>query len=470
MRARWSLLFICVAAAGCTEHDPAPGAVAPVPYSAAPAQKVEGLAPTRRQTPVNPGPLKDDVIAFQFAVYLLGPAPANLEATAAKLARQHAPSVTLVKTMDPDTKGPALAFTTPAIDTYAPPSAENLEYFARGLSPDELAKTPSATGAFVVNGVSPADQADGTHRALLALTHALAVKWKGVLWDEATREVFSTAAWAERRLAWKEGPPDVRDHVTMHQCDDGELERIISLGMSKFGLPDVVANDVASGAGRSVANLGNLVMQTLVESPTIATAGKLQVDIEALTNSAAKADQAEHLLENAKKVATLDIAFTPLEEGDAPNRLLELVFAGPGESAQEGQYRVTALVYGSTEKVVKVTKDDRELEAARVRALAAFLKLKRSFARRKPGTQLQAKAPFTTDSGGVEWMWCDVTGWKGTKVQGVLANEPFEVSGLEIGAHVEFEESAVFDYILTRPDGSTEGNETGAIIDRLQGQ
>jgi uncharacterized protein YegJ (DUF2314 family) len=65
-------------------------------------------------------------------------------------------------------------------------------------------------------------------------------------------------------------------------------------------------------------------------------------------------------------------------------------------------------------------------------------------------------------------MWVEVIRWEGKKITGLLDNDPFEIPTLKAGARVVVEEDTLFDYILTRPGGATEGNETGAIIEKQQ--
>ena len=62
-------------------------------------------------------------------------------------------------------------------------------------------------------------------------------------------------------------------------------------------------------------------------------------------------------------------------------------------------------------------------------------------------------------------MWVEVASWKGSRIFGTLQNEPFDIPTLRAGQRVEVLEDDVFDYIFTRADGSTEGNEAGKIIE-----
>jgi uncharacterized protein YegJ (DUF2314 family) len=62
-------------------------------------------------------------------------------------------------------------------------------------------------------------------------------------------------------------------------------------------------------------------------------------------------------------------------------------------------------------------------------------------------------------------MWVEVLSWQGEGVSGVLTNTPEDVPKLHCGDKVQCRASDAFDYILRLPDGSSEGNETSAIIE-----
>jgi uncharacterized protein YegJ (DUF2314 family) len=82
-----------------------------------------------------------------------------------------------------------------------------------------------------------------------------------------------------------------------------------------------------------------------------------------------------------------------------------------------------------------------------------------------PGERLAVKAPFATDHGATEWMWVDVVGWKGDDaLDGILNNDPSDVSTLVAGARVEVKLDELGDYVQTRADGTTVGGYSIAIL------
>lgn len=422
---------------------------------------------------VEPGPrvpagsLRDDDVTVQFAVYLLQERGGDLAEQAVAVARRHAPELRIAQSQDSPPALPALHVGLPPIAEYSPPDAGNLRYTGRGLDDDLLLRVPRATGVVVLTVAAASEGAGGTHRALLQTVHELAIRWDGVLWDEATREVFSPHAWKETRLTWRADPPRLSDHITMHAYRDGELIRIVTLGMGKFGLPDMVVNDVSSGDVRGIGNLINLATQTLHEQPAIAEAGRLPVSIDEIASASEREEQQSKTLDNAKRGVVLDVLVATPEEGDPENRLLEIFFAADGRAPQVGHNQVVSTLYGSHDEISSVSHDNTELMAASARAVTALMKLKPGFGDGPDvNEQLLVKAPFKTPGGGNEWMWVEVVSWQGSAIKGILANDPFDVPDLQAGATVRVDESTVFDYMHRRPDGSQVGNETGAIIQR----
>jgi uncharacterized protein YegJ (DUF2314 family) len=65
-------------------------------------------------------------------------------------------------------------------------------------------------------------------------------------------------------------------------------------------------------------------------------------------------------------------------------------------------------------------------------------------------------------------MWVEITGWNGDNIKGPLKNEPFNIQSLHRGQIVEVKQDDVFDFIRQFSDGRQEGNETGAVIEKMR--
>jgi uncharacterized protein YegJ (DUF2314 family) len=270
----------------------------------------------------------------------------------------------------------------------------------------------------------------------------------GLPWDEDTRQLFAPASWRTYRVdGFIEGRPKVQGHMVVHQYQEGSYVRLVSLGMEKLGLPDLAIEKTTESQADRLLLIMNGAAAALVRDGALAHAGTLEVERE------------------GKRVSVKLVEGKP-REGDAENRLMELVFAGPGVGEQEGQAAATAALLGAPEdKRLTAAASDRELNAASERARAKLPEIRARFLQGlPPGERLAIKAPFQTRRGGTEWMWVEVREWKGERLDGILINEPFDIPTLKSGARVEVKMSAIFDYTLEHADGSEEGGETTKIL------
>jgi uncharacterized protein YegJ (DUF2314 family) len=420
--------------------------------------------------PIPPGDLRAERITFQLAVYYL---PKPVKEPIAELRTLLSSKYSLfkqVENIDVEQPFPTLAARL-EVDphaNYAPPDSDYLEHSGVGLNADQVAALQRTESALILDFTHPREQVWPALRAASELIHELAVTTGGLPWDETTRQTFSPDAWKERRITtWTERVPDISRYTTIHSYRTGEYLRAITLGMEKFGLPDVVVNEFPSSLNRNVGITMNLFAQAIAEGSTIQNSGEFDLDFRAIENPSVREPQIAAMKENGTGMALLSLRTGRWEEGDPVNRLIEITFdRGTGPDIHSQQEDVISRAFGFEDSIVFVEHDE-ELEAASRRARAKLPALRSRFSRGlAPGEILHVKAPFTTPDGDQEWMWVEVISWKGNNISGLLQNEPDDVPGLHAGQLVAVSESEVFDYIFTRADGSLEGNETGAIIEK----
>ncbi len=419
-------------------------------------------------SPIVNGPAVASAIRFEFAIYY--PTRPPVEPMAALRARLGAGSGVprLVARLSTDPAGSELSVssTSHALKDYAPPDASMTKRFGHGLTPEQAEALSHADEAFVMDFGHPgADRMTALRNAQM-LAEKLARDTHGLLWDDETREVFTPDAWHERRvLGWAGDVPEVDRHTVLHFYPAGDAYRCISLGMAKFGEPDVVVENLLASDARTLCDLVNVVSQALVEGAGTDAHGQLALKLQQSRHPAVNRAEGEGLKPNAKRSARLSLVTGVPDEGDPRNRLVRVAFDrydGPDEHAR--QAALAAELFGSSDSVAHIHHDERLL-AARDAARAQLPALRDTFNRGlKPGEYIQVKAPFATDSGGQEWMWVEVRAWKGDRIEGTLENEPESVKGLRSGQDVVVSQSELFDYIFQRADGRMEGNTTGAII------
>jgi uncharacterized protein YegJ (DUF2314 family) len=416
------------------------------------------------QLPAPRGPLRNTAAVAGFGVYHLSPPKQSPIALARALAKKAG--------FEPVDGPPKSAPTRRLVTVKAlpiaemqPPNLRTLEFRGRDLLPDEKQRLQKAQSFTALVFVARGDDAVPAYRAALGVMRELAQRSDGFVEDEAQRQVMSPAAVGKKLDAWNGGVPDVRRHVSLDTYRNGELLRIVSLGMEKLGLPDVSVANVSAHDSEAMSNLISVVLQTLVENPTLTRAGELDLSIAKLHLEGLRKAMLAGEKPKGAGVATVYLALAEPQKGDAENRQLELVFPGPSATLQVRQNELLARFFGSEEKVMGAGEDDVELNAARARARLALAKLKPRMTPRPPEREhLVVKAPFTTRTQGVEWMWVEVVRWKGKKLEGILQNDPYEVDDLKAGAHVEVDEDSLFDYLYRHADGTDEGGETSKIL------
>jgi len=64
-----------------------------------------------------------------------------------------------------------------------------------------------------------------------------------------------------------------------------------------------------------------------------------------------------------------------------------------------------------------------------------------------------------------EQVYVEVKTWKGTMISGLLSTEPTLVKGHQQGEKMVVDEKDVYDWTLSKPDGTEEGNFVGNFLD-----
>jgi uncharacterized protein YegJ (DUF2314 family) len=424
------------------------------------------------QKVISAGPLMNDSISFQFAVYFL-PVPTNdpLQVLAEVLAgEEEAP--TLVNKSEEGADMPvAHAYQLEGVETnYPPPGIKSLQYCGRGLSRDQAEGLQKSRVAFVMNFAHGRAHVWSGLREANLVAEALARRTGGLLWDEETREVFTPDEWDRKRVqAWTNGIPDLSKHITVHAYNSDEYVRAITLGMAKMGLPDVVVESFTWSLSRTMGHLINLFSQSMAEGAVIQSSGQYDLDIRTIRNKEVRDPQVSSLKSNATAVAHLVLKEGTWEKGDPRNRLIEIAFDRyPGQDVHAKQEALLSSLFGWEDAIITV-KHNEDLLAASRRAKGKLPALRKEFAAGlNPGEFIQVKAPFQTPDGGQEWMWVEITAWEGASIKGMLKNEPFNIPSLHAGQVVKVNQEDVFDFIRHYPDGREEGNETGAIMQKMQ--
>lgn len=339
-----------------------------------------------------------------------------------------------------------------------------LGYFGHGLSDAQIAAVQRSEQLLSVAFYADPGELLRAHALAMRVLARVAEETGALLWDDETREMFTLETWRARGSEPPPATPNVAKLVAIHAYRNGELVRIVTLGMRKFGYPDIVINDAPASLQPDLAAMVELACQTLVETGRLEREGRLALDVAKLRNPGRFREL--ELAEGGTGRIEVELAVAQTEDGDADNRLVEIVFPGPREGLAERQVAAVAELWGRDDTLLFAKSEDSELEAASARARKTLLgEIKPDWlATPHPLHHLIVKAPFATPDGGNEFMWVEVVRWNGSTIHGLLMSRPAYVPDLEEGAEVEVAEDSVFDYLLQLPDGSERGNETTRIL------
>jgi len=418
-------------------------------------------------TPWPAGDLRESELRLGALLVHVEPAKAaKAPAALARLAPRHLPGFPIVKLgKDQELQAGKLSWTTGEEQW----REDELQYFARQVEPAARARLTAKNPVTVVMLRGPA-AGTKTLRAFTALVGALGADLGAVIYDLDTRELWSPAVWSKHRVTdgFSGELPVVDHHIAIHSYRTGDAIRSVTLGMSKLGLPDVV---VESGQTMSNANerLVEAVCQWMAERGAVPAPGQIPLELAKLAPTSLRASLLEDPGRGATGSANVTVAVGRPDQGDAPNRLMELTFQGfPGDLG-ERQMALLRQVFGAHDKVSGASSDDRELLEASRRAKAALHRFRQGFEKRGLGEQFLVKLPFR-DGDHTEYMWVEVRTWRGSALEGVLQDEPFMLQNVRRGARVKLGEAEIYDWVILRSDGTSEGGETSKILERREGR
>lgn len=362
------------------------------------------------------------------------------------------------------------------LENYPVPNASYFKTSGRGMSEADVRAIQGTKQADIIVLVTPQDNAWENAKAFNEMVSRYSDETRAFIWDSATRECFHPLAWKKTRVeGWgKEVLPDLRSQITIHlyprEDGSGHL-RAITLGMEKFGLPDVAIERLVSNDGNPSVHLLNLFCQTIATNPVLENPENLQLSIDALESTTIRDEYRSMVMDGGTGKATVAVMTGTPDEGDPENTQLTLDFRhGAGNTNDERRSSLLAGIWGSKSSVVDLGRDE-ELERLSREAKKELPSVRKKFQAGLPAaSRLIVKAPFETDGGGTEWMWVEVLQWSDDDMlHGALQNTPRDIKQLKAGARVSVASKDLFDYVLYHADGSEEGNKTNKYIEEKSG-
>ena len=254
--------------------------------------------------------------------------------------------------------------------------------------------------------------------------------------------------------------------IEMSEHEEGTPTRLVTRGLRKVGVADLVMSNVSSMDESAMVTAVNAVAQTLYEQGVAPT---LAVDAEAFRSRAVADDSC-----GIQGTATLTAGRR--QGGDPQGPLTDVVFEGKvGTCEPTSASPPPPTEVDASQGMVMLWVDDpkgdggseRTLSDVRAQELQRLAgPVKQAWERGLPeGEELLVKAPFRAEDGSTEWLWLRVDRWDSDdQLTGRLVSAPVRAKQLESGDLVVAVRSQVFDYLWFKADGTQEGNATQAFV------
>jgi uncharacterized protein YegJ (DUF2314 family) len=350
------------------------------------------------------------------------------------------------------------------------PPPDTLPYATRALTEAERETVYKRPWIVAVRIRGPATRDQLPARTGFAAAAAIAEDLGALVYDEEVRRIETARDFAARAIVAPPGAPAFRtDHVAvqLYTQDDGTA-RLLTLGMRRFGAPDLELRGASMHAGRRLALVVNALCAKLARGES-----DLPMTVTASDVASVRAPGDRGGAPASPKPAVVDLVTPdpPHTAGDPDNEIVSVIPAG-GRSKAAFDAMVEGLFGKMDVVVVDEAKDPALIEIAK----SARAKLPAALARWKKeesaGTMLMVKLPFAyeapegSDAGrAFEWMWVQVTGFDDASISGKLANAPAYVAELSMGSSVRGRRSEVADLLFRHPDGGIEGGESIHVLE-----
>ncbi len=304
-------------------------------------------------------------------------------------------------------------------------------------------------------------------RGAFALASALARDLHGYVHDEETRRIEPASVFVARAARGPLGVPFFVPQslvAMLHPVDEEDVAgpyRVFSLGMSRFGAPDLEVRGFHRADGARLGLLLDAVAAKLVMGER---GPRFTVTLDEVGRVVGRKPSELSRHPEASKPVSVTLVPSDRTAGDPDNDVYRIL--PPGDPDEEGHSKLLGTLFGEEERVLSEGTSDPALLAAEARARKAA---PAAVARwKKDGGSLLLRVPFPIPGspGKSETMWVRVKSCEASSCVGSLASRPLFVKNLEPGSEVTARPSDVSDYLLELPDGSKEGGETIPLLER----
>ncbi|MDF2698173.1 MAG: hypothetical protein K0S65_6556 [Labilithrix sp.] len=250
--------------------------------------------------------------------------------------------------------------------------------------------------------------------------------------------------------------------MQLYRQDDGTV-RLLSLGMIRFGSPDITLRGANMSAGPALAHVLNAAAAKIAHG---ASAAAITVTLDDIARLVGKKPAALSSNPSDARPVTLEIATPERVEGDPDNEMVELT---PSDGATpEAWDAIVASLFGMPSSI-SAPVDDKELADV---AKKAQRELPAAIQRFEAGEgELFLKGPFPippesrVDGGATtEMLWIAVASCDARQCTGTLSNEPTYATNIALGKTTSVKRAEAADWVIQRHDGGLAGGESIKVL------
>lgn len=345
------------------------------------------------------------------------------------------------------------------------PGKDVIDTVAPSLTPGEREKALAYPTAVKITTEGPFNSNHVVARTGFAVAALLAEQLDGFVWDDAERRIERDHDFASHVVTAKLGEPAfVRRHILiqLYRQEDGTA-RANTLGMSRFGSPDISFRGANMASGPVLAEVLNTVASKIAHGHGESRITITLDDVAKVVSK--KPEELNPDPKNARPV-TLDISEAERVEADADNELAEIV--PYGGSTRENWEVVVASLFGVPPSVA-TQEGDSELGDVAKKARNDLPDAIKRF--QKGEGDLYVKGPFPVppearpDGGSTtEHLWINAASCDDRRCSGILSNDPTYATNLAAGKTTSVEHAQSVDWLLQLRDGGLVGGESIKVL------
>ena len=171
----------------------------------------------------------------------------------------------------------------------------------------------------------------------------------GLIADIEAKTVFEVDAWKKNRLnRWVDKYPYVPSHVTMTYLKRGRWYRARTMGMRKFGLPEITVAGFISSHLTELDALLKLTCQTLIERPFLDAGGRYRLNVSEIAETRLKDQLRKIGDESAPGTIEIELALIKTVDEHANHNLEIRCLHLPGLMLMQKQEYLVAQLFGAS--------------------------------------------------------------------------------------------------------------------------